>query len=318
MAIAPSQWRAMMNDKGDNVSSTMVEMHAHWCWWQCHSEKSNNFHCNNGTPVHQQQQRYHNKGDNASLTTSNMGDDASLTIAEMPLHQQWKWLHHNNGKDACNCKRAYHGAVSPALLPGCMRNRFPCVCHSGAGRWLIWNQLSGDQLISTQSILPRLFSEVLSPQTAPLSCLLLPKLSTLVDCCLGWVVQHLQAFCMLLTAHHHHIVVIPLLPSNCRHPITAAQSQSLNRHHHCRCCCRCRHCRSCPCHCHSPLLLPLPLPLPSPLPLLLPMLSSPSFPLFTPFMCWLLFQEVDKAIATNNGVVVVIMTSTLTETLSLL
>jgi hypothetical protein len=27
---------------------------------------------------------------------------------------------------------------------------------------------------------------------------LLPKLSTLVDCCLGWVAQHLQVFCMLL------------------------------------------------------------------------------------------------------------------------
>jgi hypothetical protein len=58
------------------------------------------------------------------------------------------------------------------------------------------------------------WSEVLSPQIAPLSHLLLPKLSTLVDCCLQWVAQHLQAFCMLLAAHCHHIVVVPSSSSN--------------------------------------------------------------------------------------------------------
>ncbi len=57
---------------------------------------------------------------------------------------------------------AHHGANSAALLPGCMWNRFLCVCHSGVGRRLIWNWLSGDQLISTQSIPPQLASEVLS------------------------------------------------------------------------------------------------------------------------------------------------------------
>ncbi len=51
---------------------------------------------------------------------------------------------------------AHHGANSAALLPGCMRNRMPCVCHSGVGGRLIWNQLSGGQLISTQSIPPRI------------------------------------------------------------------------------------------------------------------------------------------------------------------
>ncbi len=100
-----------------------------------------------------------------------------------------------------------------------MRNRFPCVCCSGVGGRLIWNQLSGDQLISTQSIPPQLISGVLFPQIAPLSHLLLPKLSTLVDCCLGLEAQHLQAFCMLLATHCHHIVVVPLLLSNCRCPI---------------------------------------------------------------------------------------------------
>ncbi len=69
-------------------------------------------------------------------------------------------------------------------------------------------------MISNQSTPHRLFSEVLSPQIAPLSCLLLPKLSTLVDCCLGLVVQHLQAFCMLLATHCHHINVVPLSLSN--------------------------------------------------------------------------------------------------------
>ncbi len=139
--------------------------------------------------------------------------------AETPAHQWWQWHHHNNGEDACINKCAYHGTDSAVLLPGHMRNRFPCVCCSGVSGRLIWNQLIGDQLISTQSIPSQLFSEVLSLQITPLSCLLLPKLSTLVDCCLGWVVQHLQAFCMLLAAHCHHIVVIPLLSSNCRCPI---------------------------------------------------------------------------------------------------
>jgi hypothetical protein len=109
-----------------------------------------------------------------------------------------------------------------------MRNRFPCICRSGVGKRLKWNQLSGDQLISTQSISPQLFLEVLSPQLTALFCLLLPKLSTLVDFCLGWVVQYLQAFCMSLAAHCHHIVVVPSLSSNCRCPITILKLLSLS------------------------------------------------------------------------------------------
>jgi hypothetical protein len=37
-------------------------------------------------PVHQPQQRHHNKGNNASLTRSDKGNDASLTMAETPAH----------------------------------------------------------------------------------------------------------------------------------------------------------------------------------------------------------------------------------------
>ncbi len=84
--------------------------------------------------------------------------------------------------------------------------------------------MSEDQLISTQSIPPRLLSEVISPKIAPLSRLLLPELSTLVDCCLRWMAQHLQAICKLLATHRHHIVVVPLLLSNCRCPIAVLEA----------------------------------------------------------------------------------------------
>ncbi len=122
---------------------------------------------------------------------------------------------------------AHHGANSTALLPGCMWNRMLCVCCSGVGGRLIWNWLSWDQLI-TQSIPPWFLFEVLSPQIGPLSHLLLPKLSTLVDCWLRWMAQHLQAFCMLLATHRYHIVVIPLSSSNCRHPIAILEAPQLS------------------------------------------------------------------------------------------
>ncbi len=153
------------------------------------------------TPAHQQQWHHHNKGNYAVL--------------QQAMRATMLACNHNYGKDACINKHGYHGTNSAAILPGCMQNRFLCVCHSGVGRMLIWNWLRGDQLISTESIPPRLFSEVLSPQIAPISCLHLPKLSTLVDCCLGWVAQHLQVFCMLLATHCHHIVVVPLSSSYC-------------------------------------------------------------------------------------------------------
>ncbi len=86
--------------------------------------------------------------------------------------------------------------------------------------WCAWKvdlESIGWRSISTQSIPPRLISEFLSPQIAHLSRLILPKLSTLVDCCLGWMAQHLQEFCMLLATHHHHIVAVPSSLSNrCR------------------------------------------------------------------------------------------------------
>jgi hypothetical protein len=80
--------------------------------------------------------------------------------------------------------------------------------------------------ISTQSIPLQLISEFLSSQIAHLSCLILPKLSTLVDFCLGWMAQHLQAFCMLLDTHRHHIVAVPSLLSNCHRPIAILESPS--------------------------------------------------------------------------------------------
>jgi hypothetical protein len=41
-------------------------------------------------PAHWQQHCHHNKGNDASSTTSNKGNNASLTTAEMPVHQQWQ------------------------------------------------------------------------------------------------------------------------------------------------------------------------------------------------------------------------------------
>jgi hypothetical protein len=158
-----------------------------------------------------------------------------------------------------------------------MQNMFQCVCCSGMGKKMIWNWLNGDEVIYTQSIPPQLFSEALSPQIAPVSCLLLPTLSTLVYCCLGWVSQHLQAFCMLLAAHCHHIVVIPLLSSNCCCPFAIYEL---------------------PLSLSSTLLLlaataassPLPLPLPSPLPLLSPpSLSLPSLLMSLCQRCFVIF-----------------------------
>jgi hypothetical protein len=42
------------------------------------------------------------------------------------------------------------------------------------------------------------------------------------------VVQHLQAFWKLLATHRHHILVIPLLSSNCRHPIAILKAPQLS------------------------------------------------------------------------------------------
>jgi hypothetical protein len=64
-------------------------------------------------------------------------------------------------------KHDHHGADSAALLPGRMRNRAPCVCRSGMGGRSIQNQLSGDQLISTQSIPPLLGLRFYPPKSPP-------------------------------------------------------------------------------------------------------------------------------------------------------
>jgi hypothetical protein len=94
------------------------------------------------------------------------------------------------------------------------------------GRWKVDLKLIVWRSISTQSVPPRLISEFPSPQIAPLSHLILPKLSTLVDCCFGWMVQHLQAFCMSLATHLHHIAAVSSSLSNCRQPIAILESPS--------------------------------------------------------------------------------------------
>ncbi len=97
-----------------------------------------------------------------------------------------------------------------------MQNRFPCICHSGVGGRLIWNQLSGDQLISTQSIPPWLFSEAPSPQIAPLCSLLLHKLSTLGSpiCTLPKTVliQIVSFFPMCFACTPYSLVLIQRIP----------------------------------------------------------------------------------------------------------
>ncbi len=66
------------------------------------------------TPAHWRHQCHHNKSNNASLMTRNEGDNASLTMAEMPVHQQWQWCHHDNGKDSCTLTMATTTATTPA------------------------------------------------------------------------------------------------------------------------------------------------------------------------------------------------------------
>jgi hypothetical protein len=39
-------------------------------------------------PVHQRQGCHHDKGDNASFTTSNESNNDNSTMAKMPVHQQ--------------------------------------------------------------------------------------------------------------------------------------------------------------------------------------------------------------------------------------
>ncbi len=99
--------------------------------------------------------------------------------------------------------------------------------------------------------------------------------STVVDCCLGWVAQHLQAFCILLATHCHHIVVIQLLSSNCCHPIAVLKL---------------------PLSSSSTLLLlavaAASLPLPSPLPSLLLFLPSLLLLSSLTLLCWCCFVIV--------------------------
>ena len=70
---------------------------------------------------------------------------------------------------------------------------------------ILWSSNSND---STDLPPPRHFSDVPSPKIAPLSRLLLPQQSPLVDSCLGRVAQRSRASCLSLYAHHHPIIII--------------------------------------------------------------------------------------------------------------
>ncbi len=114
------RWRCLRID--GNVAITTRAMTPTWQWatrattlaWQqqrcLHINNSNNTIVTRATivitttakmPAHWRQGCHHNKGSNASLTTSDEGNNASLMTAGRPAHQQWQWLHHNNNKDAC-------------------------------------------------------------------------------------------------------------------------------------------------------------------------------------------------------------------------
>jgi hypothetical protein len=89
------------------------------------------------TPAHQRQQCHHDEGDDASFTASDESNNDNSMMKETPAHSRRQLRHHNDGKDACINKGAYHGADSAAVLLGRMRNRFSCVCRSGVGGRLI-------------------------------------------------------------------------------------------------------------------------------------------------------------------------------------
>ena len=110
-------------------------------------------------------------------------------------------------------------------------------------------------MISTQSPLPRTFSVIPSPEIVPLSCRLLPKLSTQVDCCLGWGGGAALASVLRVDGHpspsHRRrpivlVAISPLSSDRCRrrHPRRVPLPHRCCRHrrHHCcwRRCLRCR------------------------------------------------------------------------------
>ncbi len=174
---------SILDNDGNNSSSTRAKMPAHW-WqrWPPHCYEGNNVSLMTmpsqqgqqlpatmgKMPAHQQQQCNEEQQSPSQQWWRGLrinGNDAitarattpalqwamrakmihNLTTAETPAHQQQQWCHHNNGKDACINKHAYHDTNSAAELLRRMRNRFSCVCCSGAGRRLIWNWLCGDQ-----------------------------------------------------------------------------------------------------------------------------------------------------------------------------
>jgi hypothetical protein len=135
LAMAPvqqGQWHHCDNGK-DACAMTMVMMPS-WQGWQHQLDNGNNNITTRATTLSQWWQRcleckdtctlmittHCNEGDNASSTTAKkpLHDDGHSPIvtkmAETPSHQRWQWLHHDNGKDACNNKRANNGTGSAA------------------------------------------------------------------------------------------------------------------------------------------------------------------------------------------------------------
>jgi hypothetical protein len=67
-------------------------------------------------PAHQWQWCHCNKGNNASLTTSNEGNDASLIMAETPAHQQWQGRQRDESNNCC-CNNSKDVCTSMATMP---------------------------------------------------------------------------------------------------------------------------------------------------------------------------------------------------------
>ena len=93
------------------------------------------------------------------------------------------------------------------------------VCGIGSGLFFLhWGgQKVGLELIewslnsTTQLPPPRHFPVVPSPQNCPSLLSILPKLLTLVNCCLGWAAQRSRASYLRLGAHHDPIILVRLL-----------------------------------------------------------------------------------------------------------
>ncbi len=151
--------------------------------------------------------------------------------------QPTEWLTHNLPLFYNTNKHAYHGANSAALLPGSMRNKFQCFFCSGVDRKLIWNWLSGDEVIPTKLPPPWPFC-CLFPQNCPSISSPSPQTVDVSCCCIEWAVQRSQISWLPLAVHHGSIIIIVIVQSS-------SSWCHCYCHCHCRplhCCCHHRHC----------------------------------------------------------------------------